>query len=152
MLTRRNAQPIKIRPADYRIYRQVPGQWQLEILWRFKNQTNVPLYILIALPRITRIAEPLILDHSSLGSVWQLEGNIDRGFRFLTLPPSEVVERWLIYNLPFPDLLKHTTVVGRFGFGDSSPNPAWENDKAWVQVAAWQKIADSESLLVIFTP
>jgi len=151
-MTQQNKPLITIRPADHRISRQVPGQWELEVLWRFENRVGVPLYVLIAQPLTIRIAEPLILDHSSSGVARQVDPNYDPGFSIATIPPSGVVERRLTYRLAMPDSIKQAMVIGRFGYSDSSPDPAWEKTKNWVQVAAWQKIADSESLPVVFNP
>ena len=151
-MTQQNIPQIAIRPADHLISRQVPGQWELKVLWRFENRAGVPLYVLIALPLTTRIAEPLILDHSSPGGARQVDPNYDPGFSIMTIPPSGMAERRLTYHLALPDSIKRATVIGRFGYSDFSPDPAWEKTKNWVQAAAWQKIADSESLTVVFNP
>ena len=146
-MTQQNNQSPEIRLVDHHSTRQAAQQWRLDILWRFENQTPVPLYILIALPLTTIVGDPLILDHTAHTDALPTSPNTDRGFEILTIPPVDMLERQLSYHLSLPG--STFTVIGRFAYGYTAPDPAWQQAKNWSQVAAWQRIADSNGAIIV---
>ena len=149
-MSKRISSRSRIIPVDYRAIQRVPGQWELEILWRFENQSRVPRYILLDRALTTTIADPLILNHAPSEPAFPVGVNIKANFEIIIVPPGATRERWLRYHLALPEALKQTTVIGRFGHIYAPPDSAWVKNQNRMEIARWQQIADSEALLVRF--
>lgn len=122
----------------------------LEILWRFENEAETPLFVLLDRPVTTTIAEPLILIHSVAEPSLPVEVNRQADFEIITVSPRGVQERWLKYHLALPETLAAVTIIGRFGYSHTPPDPDWMKNQNRKQVAKWRQTADSDALAVSF--
>ena len=149
-MSQQNLSPPRIVAAEYRTSGSAPRQCLLEILWRFENEAETALYVLLDQPVTTAIAAPLILNHAAAESLLPLSANRRADFEIITVSPRGVQERWLKYHLALPDTLKEVTVIGRFGYSHTPPDPEWMKDQNRSQVAKWLQTADSDALSVSF--
>ena len=119
-----NISPPRIVAADHRATQRVPGQWRLEIMWRFENETDTPLYVLLDQPLMTTIGDPLILNHAAAEPSLPVEPNREADFEIITVSARDAHERRLQYHLALPEALEVVTVIGRFGYSHTPPDPA----------------------------
>lgn len=149
-MSQQTISPPRIVAADHRATQRVPGQWRLEIMWRFENETDTPLYVLLDQPLTTTIGDPLILNHAAAEPSLPVEPNREADFEIITVSARDAHERRLQYHLALPEALEVVTVIGRFGYSHTPPDPAWMKNQNRTQVAKWQQIADSDALTVRF--
>lgn len=149
-MSEQNISPPRIVAADYRATRRVPGQWLLEITWRFENDADAPLYVLLDQPVTTAIADPLILNHAAAEPSIPYSAYLEADFEIITVSPRGAHEQRLQYHLALPETLEEATVIGRFGYSRTPPDSAWVKGQNRMQVAKWQEIADSAALSLKF--
>lgn len=129
---------------------EAPGQWRLEVLWRFENPAEAPLWVLLAQPLATTLAEPLVLDHSARDDPSGALPNLEPRLEVVEVPPRGSAERRLVYHLAFPAGSEPRAIAGRFGYGRSAPDPEWLARQNRRRLAAWQTRADSAPVPVSF--
>ncbi|HEX7955871.1 MAG TPA: hypothetical protein VF508_02960 [Pyrinomonadaceae bacterium] len=140
----------RIVAAEHRVASPAPGRRQLEVLWRFENGSGVTLYVLIDQPLTTRVADPLVLDHSASEPQLPVEANRRADFEIIAVPAGGVAERRMRYHLSLPAAFGEARVVGRFGYSHAPPDGGWEAAQNRRKVAQWQSLADSEPFVAAF--
>lgn len=147
------AQPApQIEIADYRVVVQPGDRWQLSICWRISNRADQPLYLLLAQPLATTIAEPLVLDHAAHTPALPIDSNADLSFSIVTIGPRDVLEHRMEYALTLPESTHALRIVGRFGYSLVAPDPGWEQGRNWQQIERWQQIVESQPVVVAPQP
>jgi len=124
---------------------RAPQGWWLEVVWRFRNAAEVPLYVLTAGPRSIIDAKPIVLNHAIEGDSMGVDPYTDLEMDFTAIAANAFADLPHKYPLPAMDLLKHRDVVGRFSVGYERPEPEWRQRRMWGAVKQWQRILQSSS-------
>ncbi len=139
---------VRIAVVESRATHRSGHEWELSIRWRFTNDGDQPLYVLLTRPLSNQLGDPLVLDHTSHGGRFESNPNATPGFHFLTVPAHQSLEEELSYSLALPNAPAQVSVAGHFGVSRSAPDSAWERDKNWKKAEQWQHIVTSPPSIV----
>jgi hypothetical protein len=137
--------PPAIFSVHHETISQPHGPSKLRVVWEFTNSANTTLYILVATPMYETEDNVLTLDHSSRGTRIDTQPNETPGFSFLAVPPNGSAQLSMDYWMEPSKRRGQLAVVGRFAYGYSKPDPAWEKRKNWEAVKTWQSVAEASA-------
>ena len=135
---------IRIEAASCSLRPEVQSQWKLEVLWKFENLADATVYLLLDMPLVTRLTNPLILDHALFDTNAETGVNVEPTFEIVGIPQRAVLERRLTYSLSLPESWNEVTVIGRFGCSLTRPDSKWVEQQNRSQVARWLQPVNSE--------
>jgi hypothetical protein len=129
--------------VDHSLAPRAPQGWWLQVVWRFSNAGEVPLYVLTAGPLLIIDATPIVLNHAIEDDSMGVDPYADLEMDFTAIAANAFADLPRKYPLPAIDLLKRRDVVGRFSVGFERPDPEWRERRMWGAVRQWQRILQS---------
>lgn len=137
----RSVQPPEIVAVNHRIEEAAEYTYSVQILWGFRNKSDSEIYFVFAMPIMTSISDPLILDHTNPFAGGLANINTSPPFHLVPVVPHEILMHCLTYSIHWSGY-GSIEVVGRFGWG-TTPDPMWESRQDWKHVSSWLEPADA---------
>jgi hypothetical protein len=129
--------------VEHSLTPRAPQGWWLQVVWRFRNAAEVPLYVLTAGPLSIIDANPIVLNHVIEDDSMGVDPYTDLEMDFTAIAANAVADFPRRYSLPSIDRVKRRDVVGRFAVSYENPDPEWRQRRMWGAVKQWQRILQS---------
>lgn len=133
----------EIVALEHTLTPRAPKGWWLEVVWRFRNPAERPLYVLAKGLLSILDGEPVVLNHTVTGHAFAVDPNVEPDMEFIDVKARDSLDLRRTYPLPPLDLQTPRAVIGRFAVGYDRPDPEWRQGRVWDAVEHWQQVLQS---------
>lgn len=138
---------MRVTALEHALVRTAPDHGALDVRWRFENVAAATVHLLIRHPMTVPEGDPAVLDHSANEQPFSSEANAERPPLFLEIAGGAAVERRMSYQIVLRPGVTAVRLVGRFGYGETPPEPSWRQLPSWPPMQRWQRLVDAPAFV-----